>query len=164
MVVGINLELVSVAARHYYQGPVGQRFLNRLTRAGLVDLSADGFEDDQAYAQSLGFTDAVKRPTRRADALRPGELAHGHELLVARLAKIAAPRVLFTFKNAAVALLGPFEGHGLLRTRKLGGAEVFATPGPMERTDRVQRTLSARASGGHRVGREGDRSAGADQG
>lgn len=139
--VGINPSPVSVAAGHYYQGVVGKRFLARLGQAGVVDLAGGGFEDDQAFAQGIGFTDAVKRPTARANGLRPGELQHGRELLEARLAATRAPRVIFTFKRAAVALLGAFDGHGLIAGKRLGGAEVFVMPVPMERADRVERAL-----------------------
>ncbi len=141
VVVGINPSPVSVAAGHYYQGPVGQRFLGRLVTSGVLDLSGEGFEDDRACAQGVGFTDAVKRPTARAAGLRAGELEHGRELLEARLAAIDVPRVIFTFKKAATTLLGDFPGHGVLPGRSLGGAEVFVMPGPMERTDRVERAL-----------------------
>lgn len=141
VVVGINPAPVSVAAGHHYQGQSGKRFLARLVQADVLDLAGEGYEDDQACAQDIGFTDAVKRPTAGADGLRPGELAHGRELLKARLAEFAAPRVIFTFKKAAVALLGQFDGHGLLQNRTLGGAEVFVMPGPMERIDRVERAL-----------------------
>lgn len=145
--VGINPSPVSVAAGHYYQGVVGKRFLARLGQAGVVDLAGGGFEDDQAFAQGIGFTDAVKRPTARANGLRPGELQHGRERLEARLAATRAPRVIFTFKMAAVALLGAFDGHGLIAGKQLGGAEVFVMPGPMERADRADRVERALRDG-----------------
>lgn len=143
VVVGINPSPVSVAAGHYYQGRVGQRFYARLATAGVIELSAGGFEDDAAYAAGIGFTDVVKRPTSRADGLRPGELAHGRELLEAKLADLRIGKVLFTFKKGAVALLGSFGGHGLLDRVTLAGAEVFVMPGPMEATATVDRALGA---------------------
>jgi TDG/mug DNA glycosylase family protein len=48
--VGINPSPVSVAPGHYYQGPVGQRFLARLVTPGVLDLDGEGFEDDHALA------------------------------------------------------------------------------------------------------------------
>ncbi len=71
VVIGINPSPVSVAAGHYYQGQLGQRFYRRLHEAGVIDLSAAGFEDDLAFATGIGFTDVVKRPTSRADGLDP---------------------------------------------------------------------------------------------
>jgi TDG/mug DNA glycosylase family protein len=136
VVVGINPSPVSVAAGHYYQGQFGKRFFARLTGAGLLP-DGDGFEDDQAFAADIGFTDVVKRPTTRETGLRLGELDHGRELLEAKLAPLAVSRILFTYKGAAKALLGPFQGHGALPGRPLFGAAVFVMPGPMERTDRV---------------------------
>lgn len=49
--------------------------------------------------------------------------------------------MIFTFKRAATTLLGEFAGYGVLPNRSLGEAEVFVMPGPMERTDRVERAL-----------------------
>jgi TDG/mug DNA glycosylase family protein len=141
VVVGINPSPVSVAAGHYYRGQVGQRFYTRLAQAGVIDRSVAGFEDDAAYAAGIGFTDVVKRATARADGLRPGELAHGRDLLDAKLTDLKVPRVLFTFKAGAQALLGRFDGHGLLTGKAIAGAEVFVMPGPMERTDSVNRAL-----------------------
>ncbi|MEA2231600.1 MAG: hypothetical protein QOD83_1416 [Solirubrobacteraceae bacterium] len=142
VIVGINPSPVSVAAGHYYQGQIGQRFYARLAQASILNLAAAGSADDAAYVAGIGFTDVVKRPTSRAQGLRPGELQHGRALLDEKLAALHVPRVLFTFKGGAQALLGTFEGHGLLADRTLAGAEVFVMPGPMERTDRVQLALA----------------------
>ena len=98
VVVGINPSPVSVAAGHYYQGQLGQRFFRRLDEAGVINLPAAGFQDDAAYAAGIGFTDVVKRPTRRANGLHPGELEHGRELLDRKLSRMKVPKVLFTFK------------------------------------------------------------------
>jgi TDG/mug DNA glycosylase family protein len=140
VVVGINPSPVSVAAGHYYQGRVGQRFFARLAQAGVLPPGA-GFEDDRAFAAGIGFTDVVKRPTARATGLLPGELDHGRRLLENKLMALDAPRVIFTFKGAARALLGTFVGHGVHVTR-LAGAEVFVMPGPMERSSRVEDALA----------------------
>lgn len=141
VVVGINPSPVSVAAGHYYQGRIGKRFYARLAEAGVINLGRADFEDDAAFAAGVGFTDVVKRPTARAQGLRPGELDHGSELLDDKLTGLHVPRVLFTFKAGAEALLGPLDGHGLLAGRTLAEAEVFVMPGPMERTDRLQHAL-----------------------
>jgi TDG/mug DNA glycosylase family protein len=141
VVVGINPSPVSVAAGHYYQGRIGQRFYARLAEAGVIDLGAAGFEDDAGFAAGVGFTDVVKRPTARAHSLGPRDLDHGRLLLDDKLAALEIPRVLFTFKAGAEALLGPLNGHGLIVGRTLAGAEVFVMPGPMERTDRVRHSL-----------------------
>lgn len=143
VVIGINPSPVSVACGHYYQGVVGQRFFGRLAHVGVIDPSAPGWEDDAAYAAGIGFTDCVKRPTSRANGLRPGELEHGREQLEAKLGDLGVRRVLFTFKRAATSLLGPFDGHGLLANVTLAGAEVFVMPGPMENSERVERVLQA---------------------
>ncbi len=130
VVIGINPSPVSVAAGHYYQGQFGQRFFQRLDQAGVINLPAAGFEDDAAYAAEIGFTDVVKRPTRRATGLHPGELEHGRELLDRKLSRLTVPKVLFTFKSSAEALLGPLARPGP-QTHTIAGAEVFVMPGPM---------------------------------
>jgi TDG/mug DNA glycosylase family protein len=101
VIVGINPSPVSVAAGHYYQGQIGQRFYARLAQAGIIDPADAGSADDAAYTAGIGFTDVVKRPTPRAHGLRPGELQHGRALLDEKLAALQVPRVLFTFKAGA---------------------------------------------------------------
>ena len=141
VVVGINPSPVSVAAGHYYQGQLGQRFYRRLHDAGVIDLSAGGFEDDVAFATGIGLTDVVKRPTSRASGLRAGELEHGRELLETKLTALAVPKVLFTFKASAEALLGRLAGPGVQTGRTVADAEVFVMPGPMARADVTRQTL-----------------------
>jgi TDG/mug DNA glycosylase family protein len=132
MCVGINPAPVSVAAGHYYQGTLGQRFFGRLRQADLLPAHVQGWEDDAAMELGVGFTDVVKRPTASADQVRPGELAHGRALLIAKLEAAGAPLAIFSFKKAATTVLGKFEGNGFVRGLRLGHSEVFVMPGPME--------------------------------
>jgi TDG/mug DNA glycosylase family protein len=141
VVVGINPAPTSVAAGHYYQGRSGERFFSRLASVDLLP-SGDGFEDDRAFAAGIGFTDVVKRPTPGAKDLRPGELEHGRTLLEDKLAALAVPLLIFTFKGAATPLLGSFDGHGSLGRRRLADARIFVMPGPMEKRERVTAALA----------------------
>lgn len=75
--IGINPAPTSVDAGHYYQGQQGQRFFTRLTQAGVLHPVDGQYEDDIAVAAGIGFTDVVKRPTARADAVEPYEMRHG---------------------------------------------------------------------------------------
>ena len=114
---------------HYYQGRLGQGFYERLRRAGLLPRTP-GWEDDLAFANGIGFTDIVKRPTGKASEVRREEFEHGRELLREKI-EAAAPRlVIFTFKKTAEVLFGPIAGNGLIHGRELGGAPVFVMPGP----------------------------------
>lgn len=131
VVIGINPAPPSVAAGHYYQGRLGQGFFRRLEEAEILP-PGPGFEDDRAFEAGLGFTDVVKRPSRGADEVSAEELRHGRTLLEAKLERLQIPRVIFTFKKAAVELLGDFEGNGSLTGVALAGAAVFVMPGPME--------------------------------
>lgn len=130
VVVGINPAPKSVAAGHYYQGTYGQRFFDRLRRAGGVP-EGDGFEDDRAFAAGIGFTDLVKRPTASADQVS-AELAHGREELEAKLAEVDVPLVVFAFKSAAETLLGPLPKRffGVVPRERIGNARVFVMPAP----------------------------------
>ena len=108
----------------------------------MIDLPAGGFEDDVAFATGIGFMDVVKRPTSRAAGLRAGELEHGRELVENKLTALAVPKVLFTFKASAEALLGRLAGPGVQTGRMVADAEVFVMPGPMARTDVTRQTLA----------------------
>lgn len=139
--VGINPSPVSVAAGHYYQGRIGRRFWQRLQQAGAIEATRSGREDDAAFLAGIGFTDIVKRPTARADAISAAEFEHGRELLVEKLRRHRSALLIFTFKKTATTLLGPFKGHGHRPELEFAGAQVFVMPGPYERTDRVAAAL-----------------------
>lgn len=141
VVIGINPSPVSVAAGHYYQGTLGQRFFAALTQAGVLPSGGEGsFEDDRAFAAGLGFTDLVKRPTSRAASLPTAELEHGRALLEDRLGQLQVPRVIFAFKKSATMLLGPFGGFGVIE-RRLADAEVFVMSGPMAPAEHRRRAI-----------------------
>jgi len=135
--VGINPSPVSVAAGHYYQGQIGRRFWQRLQRTGVIEETGTGREDDAAFLADIGFTDIVKRPTARADAISASEFEHGRELLAEKLRRYRPALLIFTFKKTATSLFGRFKGHGHRPELAFEGAEVFVMPGPYERTDRV---------------------------
>jgi TDG/mug DNA glycosylase family protein len=139
--VGINPSPLSVAAGHYYQGQIGRRFWQRLQQAGGIEATGTGCEDNAAFLAGIGFTDIVKRPTARADAISAAEFEHGRELLVEKLRRYRPALLIFTFKKTATSLFGPFKGHGHRPELELGGAEIFVMPGPYERADRVAAAL-----------------------
>lgn len=140
--VGINPSPVSVAAGHYYQGRAGQRFFERLRSVGLLPEGSDNYEDDQAFAHGIGFTDIIKRPSANAKELRPVEYIHGRERLRAVLEKNKPSLVIFTFKKTAEVMFGKFAGNGFIPGLQLGQTEVFVMPGPYERIDAVRATLA----------------------
>ncbi len=144
--VGINPAPVSVAAGHYYQGRQGQRFFARLRRAGVL-LGEDGFDDDLAVAQGIGFTDVVKRPTPSADAISAQELCHGASLLAKKLRDVEVGVLIFPFKAAAVALVGRFAGNGWLHGQDFAGARLFVMPGPYESQRTAEPTVASLLDG-----------------
>jgi TDG/mug DNA glycosylase family protein len=124
--IGINPSVVSVEVGHYYQGRLGKRFLGRLRQAGVLPPDAEpGREDDAAFAAGIGFTDVVKRPTPRAHGLRPGELEHGAARLVPKLEEARPALLVFTYKQAADAVLPALRESAALRS-----TSTFRMPGP----------------------------------
>ena len=139
--VGINPAPDSIAAGHYYQGRLGQRFFARLREAGLIPPATTGFDDDAAVRRGIGFTDVVKRPTVNADLVSAAELQHGAALLAETLAQVGAPTLIFPFKKAAVALVGRFDGNGWL-DGAFAGSRLFVMPGPYESGHSASLTIS----------------------
>jgi double-stranded uracil-DNA glycosylase len=138
--VGINPALTSVVAGHYYQGRLGQGFYTRLRRAGFLP-HGSGWEDDLAFANGIGFTDIIKRPTASAKELRTEEYDHGKLMLLEKLEAARPELVIFTFKKTATILFGSFPDSGFIG-KKLGGAEVFVMPGPYAPGATVEAQLS----------------------
>jgi TDG/mug DNA glycosylase family protein len=120
---------------------IGRRFWQRLQQVGVIEASHTGREDDAAFLAGIGFTDIVKRPTARADAISSAEFEHGRELLAEKLRRHRPTLLIFTFKKTATTLRGPFKGHGHLPELEFAGAQVFVMPGPYERADRVAAAL-----------------------
>jgi TDG/mug DNA glycosylase family protein len=145
VIVGVNPAPSSVEAGHYHRGRLGQRPRHRLTRCGLLDVAEGQWEDDAAVAAGFGFTDVVKRPTASADGLLEREREHGAALLLEQLRAVGPATVIFTFKDAAQAMLGSVRGRGWLEGATLEGAGVFVMPGPYEARLRVDASLAALA-------------------
>jgi TDG/mug DNA glycosylase family protein len=140
--IGINPALTSVERGHYYQGRSGQSFLARLRAVDLLPAYDGRWEDDVAFELAIGQTDVVKRPTAKAEAIGAAEFAYGKRVLGDRLDGVQARLVIFTFKEAAKKLFGGFEGHGFISGFTLCGGEIFVMPGPYERRDVADRSLS----------------------
>jgi TDG/mug DNA glycosylase family protein len=122
--VGINPAPISVAVGHYYQGRQGQRFFRRLRHAGVLGAEHEGFEDDAAVKQGLGFTDIVKRPTARADQITAAERRQGARILAEKLEAVHAPALIFPFSFA-----GDVTGGEAAAAYKLGlGCSPVFTP------------------------------------
>ena len=90
--------------------------------------------------RGIGFTDIVKRPTRRAHELRTAEYAHGRGRLLEKLHRYRPELVIFSYKKTAEVLLGRFRGHGE-RPSPIEGMRMFVMPGPYEKADRVSAGL-----------------------
>ncbi len=138
--IGINPAPRSVRAGHYYQGTLGQKIFARLQQARVVPDGRGGWQDDEAFAAGVGFTDIVKRPTARAVEVRPEEYLHGRARLEAKIGDARPRLVIFTFKEAAKRLFGQFPGNGFVDLT-LASSDVFVMPGPYEATRTADATL-----------------------
>lgn len=144
--VGINPAPRSVRAGHYYQGRLGQKLFSRLHQAGVVPSGRTGWQDDEAFAAGVGFTDIVKRPTERASQVRPKEYEHGRKLLNAKLEQYRPRLAIFSFKDPAKKLFGSFSGNGFVSGLQLAHSDVFVMPGPYESASAASKTLSELAA------------------
>lgn len=130
--VGLNPSPVSVAAGHYMRGTLGRQFWTMLDRYGILKTPADGRLPDEVLLENgFGFTDLVKRPTPRANALTREDIDEGRELLRAKVARFR-PRILCSvYKSTIEALMGKAYPHqyGLLPDR-FGDTLLFAAPFP----------------------------------
>jgi TDG/mug DNA glycosylase family protein len=144
--VGINPAPRSVRAGHYYQGKLGQKFFSRLSEARVVPPGRGGWQDDEAFAAGVGFTDIVKRPTDKASQVRSDEYEHGRRLLEAKLEQDRPGLVIFTFKETAKRLFGSFSGNGFVSGLQLAHSEVFVMPGPYESAGTASETLDKLAA------------------
>jgi TDG/mug DNA glycosylase family protein len=138
--IGINPAPRSVAAGHYYQGQLGQKFYRRLRSAGLLP-DESGWEDDLAFAHGLGFTDIVKRPTAKAAEIRAEEFAYGKPRLEVKLEAARPDLLIFSFKQTAEILFGKFAGNGFVG-RRFAEADAFVMPGPYAKGDEVSARLA----------------------
>lgn len=139
VVIGLNPSPVSVAAGHYFQGPLGLRLWQRLQLAGVVRDLPPGGEDDEAFRQGIGFADVVRVPSRNASRLTPGALRRAapdlHERLLA--AGVRPPtKLIFVFAKAFDA------AAPLLRE---SGYDVLRMPGPYASTADVTEALAVLA-------------------
>jgi TDG/mug DNA glycosylase family protein len=144
--VGINPAPRSVRAGHYYQGNLGQRFFSRLSQTGVVPPGRGGWQDDEAFAVDVGFTDIVKRPTERATEVRPEEYEHGQGLLEAKLERYRPAVAIFTFKATAKKLFGNFYGNGFVPGLHLAHSAVYVMPGPYQSASSARLSLEELAA------------------
>lgn len=107
--VGLNPSLHAADAGVGYVTP-GNRFWPALASAGLSDLDRDPIA--LARRDRIGMTDLVKRPTARADELRPDEYRTG----LGRLAALCA-----WLEPAAVAMVGLAGWRAAVSRRAVAG-------------------------------------------
>lgn len=142
--VGLNPSPVSVAAGHYHQGRLGQRFWRRLVSARILPAAADvTVADDVLVAVGHGITDLIKRPSPRDDA-SDDELRAGVGLLWQKVALWRPGAVVFIYKRAAAIAAGrPIdERWGQVAGLALAGRPCFLMPGPYAPAEEVDEGLN----------------------
>ncbi|HUZ72720.1 MAG TPA: mismatch-specific DNA-glycosylase [Stellaceae bacterium] len=140
--VGINPSLYAVARGHYFARPANRFWpcfsRSRLSGSVRAAMGLDRLEpihDRMLSAHGFGFTDLVKRPTARADALDRAELAGGVGDLAAKLARhrprVACLHGMTVLRHVHAALSADDAPPSLGRqTLRIGGTLVFAVPNP----------------------------------
>lgn len=129
-IVGLNPAPKSVEAGHYYQGNAGQRAMQRLRAAGLIEAPLDGeHQDDAALRAGVAFTDLVKRPTVGEKDLRKADLEAGRGELLRKLAEKNVPLVVCVFRHPAKVLVDGTATVGFQMAAD-GVTRVFRMPGP----------------------------------
>jgi TDG/mug DNA glycosylase family protein len=152
LLVGINPAPISVAAGHYYQGPIGRRLWRRLERTGLLHDPVPGREDEAFARAGHGLTDLVKRPTRSSAELTDAELEAGIDALRRKVRDWRPGLILFAFKEPARRLVGSGVRPG--RTGEVEGTPSFLLTGPYApatETERVDGELRALLGSGEPV-------------
>jgi double-stranded uracil-DNA glycosylase len=139
--VGINPSLYSVVRGHYFARGTNRFWrcfsrsvLSQPIREALGVATLEPVHDRSLPAHGIGFTDVVKRPTTKANELRPEEFEVGAKRLRHKLQRCRPRMVCFHgmtgFRPFAEVLgwSGPFTwGDQPIR---LGPSRVFVVPSP----------------------------------
>jgi TDG/mug DNA glycosylase family protein len=139
--IGLNTAPCGVDVGHYYQGRLGRTAVRKLRAVGLLPPAGGGYDDDEAFAAGIAFTDVVKRPTPRATEVRPAELVRGRALLEAELSSRRVPLIVCIFAPAVAAVLDEVGEPGFQRERTPSGSLVFRMPRPYEARERAAATM-----------------------
>ena len=132
--VGLNPSERSVSAGHYFANP-RNRFWAALNRSGLVDEEMTPQDDAGLLRHGIGFTDVVKRPTRRGSGLNAADFRRWAPVLKAKLLGYRPLIACFHGVTGYAAYLKHAEGIRErvelgLQQRGIGGARVFVLPNP----------------------------------
>lgn len=142
--IGLNPSPVSVTAGHYHQGRLGQRFWQRLGRAGIIPPgTAVEAADDTLVAAGHGISDLRKDPSAR-DTAGDAELTAGVGPLWQKIALWRPAAVVFIYRRAATISAGRDipERWGQLAGVAMGGRPCFLMPGPYARAEEVDEGLN----------------------
>jgi TDG/mug DNA glycosylase family protein len=142
--VGLNPSPVSVAAGHYHQGRLGQRFWQRLMHTGIIPAATDvSTADDALVAAGHGITDLLKLPTAR-DTASDDTLREGVGPLWQKIALWRPGAIVFIYKRVAsiAAGRGLSEPWGQIEGMALAGRPCFLMPGPYASTEQVDEGLN----------------------
>ena len=142
--VGLNPSPISVAAGHYHQGRLGQRFWMRLVQARILRAGTDlALADDALTAAGHGITDLIKLPTPRDEA-DDEALRAGVGPLWQRAAQWRPGAIVFIYKRAAEIVAGRplLEPWGKLEGVALAARSCFLMPGPYAPAEEVDAGLN----------------------
>ena len=135
VLVGLNPSLASAQAGRYFASP-RNRFWRALECAGVFAAPPDATRDRLLFAQGIGLTDVVKRPTRGASDLRAADYRRWAPVLRAKLRRYRPLIVCFHGAVAYRAYLryaenAPPSSLTLgLQPRLIAQSRVYLIPNP----------------------------------
>jgi double-stranded uracil-DNA glycosylase len=101
---GLNPAVSAAAAGHNFSGQ-SNRFWRVLHRAGFTDVRLQPHEERRLLEYGCGITAVVRRPTKRADEVSPGEFKAARLEFEAKMRRYAPRSIAFLGKRALSAML-----------------------------------------------------------
>jgi hypothetical protein len=99
LIVAKTPALASVEAGHYFQGPQGRMFWNRLRDYRLLTVPSGAYEDDFLVAHGYGLTDVVKVPRNYGDEPSDGEYRDAVGRVLELIDQLVPEVVMFVYKR-----------------------------------------------------------------
>jgi G:T/U-mismatch repair DNA glycosylase len=144
VIVGVNPGLKSVRLGHYWQGRDGKEMWRRLTEYRILDNLRPEQEDDDAFAQGIGFADLIRRPSKSSGDFTDRQLRDAVPDLLRRLSDVGKVPVIFRYKTP-FRLVGDQlrqAGHEVLRIPSPPRVKEHASPAQLMRA--IQHRIGAK--------------------
>lgn len=104
VIVGVNPGLRSVSLGHYWQGQHGKLMWGLLCQHGILRNLRQGQEDDDAFAQGIGFADLIRLPSLSAKSFKKRQLQAAVPQLLSRISVAGRAPIIFRYKRIEKAV------------------------------------------------------------